>query len=139
MQLSLAKEEDLPIVVKLVENVFNQSQYSLFGSFNSIDCFKLGLSILRNDLEGIIVVLKNDGDIVGAVVGQIFEQPFNRNIRTAAELAFWIDDDFRNYHSIHLLYGSFRKWAKIKGCHLLQFGKIKEAKKPEVTFMKRLK
>ncbi len=139
VSLSLATKDDLQDSVELIRDLFDNSVYSLYGTFNSKDILEVLNNTLEGGLsEGSIILLKEDSKIIGILVCSIIHQMFNRKEKTAVELAFWIAPEHRSYTSIKMVISAYKYWAKGVGCNTMLLGKTKNMNSPETYKIVRL-
>lgn len=69
--------------------------------------------------NGVVFVAEKEGEIVGAIAGQISPLWFNRRSKVAVELAWWVDEDSRNGRAAIGLLRFFEEWAKAKGATMI--------------------
>ena len=79
-------------------------------------------SAIENPLTTVLI-LEQDDEIVGAIVGLLSEMYMSQTI-LATELAWFVSKDYRGKKGSILLLKSFENWAKAQGAHYVVMGDI---------------
>jgi hypothetical protein len=139
--LKLGSLEDLDEIVSCVKELFDNSVYSNFSVFNKRDTEDTVRRILLGNKENGVVLLLTDeetGGITGILGCSYVSQMFNNKEKTAVELAFWIQPEYRDYSSLRLLLQAYKFWAKKIGCSTILFGKMKNKSSVESYIIRKL-
>lgn len=113
--MKIAELEDAPIIKEMGLEFLKNSGYSDLGDPSSIDdLIKQFIESPRNER---IIILEED---VGFIAGHSTPFIFNPNLRLAAEVAWWINEDKRGEGAGMKLKQAFEYWAKnVAGCQLI--------------------
>lgn len=109
IQVRRGTTEDIDALVEMGGRFFTYSAFSGFIKFEK-EAARASLNVLVD--TGIILVAVHDDQIVGGIAGVIAPIWFNQGARTATELAWWVDDEFRCTSAGIKLYRAFEQWAK---------------------------
>ena len=123
-------------VVELIYKLFKSSVYWKVAEFNPNDVKETILKVFEND--GSVVMLMDNKEPVGVIAASYMLQLFNKKEKTAVELAFWIEPEYRSFKNMRLLLGAYKYWAKMKGCTSILMGKLKNDKDIETYNVRRL-
>lgn len=87
---------------------FFESKYKLFGD---IDYIKAALVPLINNHP--FFIAENEIELrVGFISGNVFDHPFNPNIKTLLETFWWVDEAHRNSRAGAMLLNEFINYGK---------------------------
>jgi hypothetical protein len=140
LSLKLATLEDVPEVIPVIKNLFDNSVYKTKVIWNSEDIISSLEGIINLPrTDGVVIVLYNNGKAEGVIVASVMNHFFNKNHRTAVELAFWINEDSRSRASVKQLLGAYKYWAKRAGCHSILMGKLNNKNEVETYTIRKLR
>lgn len=132
LYLKIATEEDTQEVLSLLSELFYNSFYSNYSTFD--------FNVVKKRLEEfsgkgrenfVIVLLKQRDKAIGLVIGCKTPQLYNDSTSVATELAFWIKPESRTILGLRLLLAAYFFWAKNAGCTAATYGKLKGRSKRE--------
>lgn len=107
--LKLLEEHDIPRVVELGRNFFDASPYnSLTFSEQATENFLY--ACLARPENNICILAVEDEEVVGALVGSISNLPFSEDT-VAAEIAWWVEPDYRKGTVGRDLKEAYEYWA----------------------------
>lgn len=112
LKIRPADPQDADQLLALGERFFEFSQFSGFVAFDSAGCKESVLSIIR---DGIAYVAEIDGEIIGGILGVIVPVWFSPRHVVAAELGWWIDEQYRGGRAGVMLLRAFEGAAKVAG------------------------
>lgn len=101
--------EDLPDLVELALDMHKESPFKdyAFDEQATADTFKNNMTIMYTF----------DDFIKGYLVCKVIPHPFFSELRTAVEVAWYVDPDYRGKHPGVLL-DAFEEYAKSQGAHI---------------------
>lgn len=82
---------------------------------------ELVIQAIEDKINRVLVVLEDEGKAVGMITGVAQEHLMNRE-KTAFELIWWVDDEYRNSLWSVKLFEAFEYWAKRVGCKYIVTG-----------------
>lgn len=137
IRLRLATRDDLPAFLELTEELFNNTVYSTFSSFDTEHVSERFLASLEADQTKLCTVVLVNGE---APVGLITmaRTGFMNKEEMAVEVAFWIKPEFRTKKTIKMLLQAYFYWARKVGCKAAFVGKLKGKQAPEQYLVRRL-
>lgn len=137
LQLRLATRDDLPAFLELTEELFNNTIYSTFSSFDTEHVSDRFLASLEADQSKLCTVVLVKGE---APVGLITmaRTGFMNKEEMAVEVAFWIKPEHRTKKTIKMLLQAYFYWARKVGCKAAFVGKLKGKQAPEQYLVRRL-
>lgn len=109
MELKLAEEKDREDFIRMCKNFFEVSPFSkmTFSRKRLDGVFDVHLT---NKLNAIVILLTDEGKNVGMVVGHC-DSPLFAEETIASELAWWVDEDYRNSKKASELVFAYEDWA----------------------------
>jgi GNAT superfamily N-acetyltransferase len=125
--IRLAKEKDLPSLVKMARRFFEASGYSDITSFDR-DSFRATFSNLIFNHAAVVLVAEKDEQAVGMAAALIYPFYFNANHRTSQEMLWWVDPEHRGIGSE--LFEALEREVKVRGAESLTMVTL-EALTPE--------
>lgn len=127
--------EDIDALVDMGERFF---AFSAFSEFTPLDPDSVRNSLLSLLDGGVVFVAEHEQQIVGGIVGMMTSVWFNQNVRTATELAWWVDEEHRTTSAGIKLYRAFESWAAEQGAQAIVMSDlvIRGAAPAENLFMK---
>lgn len=135
--LKLAKEEDVPDLLKLSRDLYEESIYSRNTAFAE-DQVEATLDMSTSEHDKICtVMLKKEEETIGFITMAASNYHFS-NEKMAIELGFWIKPDHRSFSNLRKLVSSYFYWAKKIGCKTAMLGKLKDKHSPEYYIIRRL-
>ena len=137
LRLKLATRDDLPAFLELTEELFNNTIYATFSTFDIKHVSERFLASLEADQTKICTVVLVNGE---APVGLITmaRTGFMNKEEMAVEVAFWIKPEFRTKKTIKMLLQAYFYWARKVGCKAAFVGKLKGRQAPEQYLVRRL-
>lgn len=137
LQLRLANRDDLPAFLELTEELFNNTIYSTFSTFDTEHVSDRFLASLEADQSKLCTVVLTSGE---APVGLITmaRTGFMNKEEMAVEVAFWIKPEYRTKKTIKMLLQAYFYWARKVGCKAAFVGKLKGKQAPEQYLVRRL-
>lgn len=104
--------EDIDALVDMGGRFFAFTAFSGFIPFDP-DAVRTALIALLDG--GVVFVAEREQQIVGGIVGMASSVWFNQNARTATELGWWVDEQYRHTSAGIKLYRAFEAWAVEQG------------------------
>ena len=92
MTIRSAKVEDIPQIIDLAKKFHAVSGYDCL----EFDCDTVGRLALQSIDQGLCAAAEVDGKIVGFLAGMQFPALLNANIMVGAEVAWWVEPEYRN-------------------------------------------
>jgi RimJ/RimL family protein N-acetyltransferase len=109
-----AEIEDLDGLTECAKRFFEYAGYAEQGTPLDPQSFKdLVQGYIESD-NGIVLVLMDGDKVVGSIAGHVNEWGFNRNIKMAVELHYWVDEGYRGKNSVKMLI-LYEKYAQALG------------------------
>lgn len=137
--IDTAKEQDLESVVQLLELFYNEipgsSDYLSFSRAKVRSDLRLALA----DHYAVVLVSREEegGTPTGLLYGRVGGTPFSDEL-VAAEIAFYLQPEFRRGSTARDLVARFESWARSRRCRLVGLSAF-SVNKPVGTFYKRLR
>lgn len=125
MNVTIAKLSDIPSVVDLSEQLYKETQYTLYN-FNRDKVTTLVRNCISgNPKEGIILLSTLEGKTVG-VLGALSVEPTFSVDRLATEWIWWVDKNLPDYKKRLLeLYNGYEYWARnVAKCKAMMVGRM---------------
>jgi GNAT superfamily N-acetyltransferase len=137
LRLRLATRDDLPAFLELTEELFDNTIYSTFSTFDTKHVSDRFLASLEGDQTKVCTVVLVNGE---APVGLITmaRTGFMNKEEMAVEIAFWIKPEYRTKKTIKMLLQAYFYWARKVGCKAAFVGKLKGRQAPEQYLVRRL-
>lgn len=107
-----AAKEDIDAMLALGAAFFG---FSRFAEFVPFDPAGARASVASCVDSGIAFVAEQDGLIIGGIIGVLCQVWFSPNSTTAAELGWWVDEDYRGSMAGVRLLRAFESAAKDAG------------------------
>lgn len=113
MHIRHATDADLDTLIALGERFF---AFSRFVDFVPFDAAHARASLAHIQQSGVVLVAEaSDGRIAGGIVGAMVPLWFNPSVRVAAEMAWWVDEEFRGTSAGVKLARAFEQWGRERG------------------------
>jgi GNAT superfamily N-acetyltransferase len=91
MTVRVGTAEDFVACIPMAERFWRVAGYQIpFDADSTLDYFEMGLN------AGLFSVAEKNGQVIGFVIGISAPCMVNRNYRVAAELAWWMEPEYRN-------------------------------------------
>ena len=136
--LKIATNDDILQILELLEKLHRASVYSKYGVFIASDVQKLVRNLLsKPQSDGCIILLYTD-KAVGLLACSYMYQLFNQSHKSAVELAFWIEPEYRTISNTKKLLGAYKYWASSTGCATMLIGKLQDKDTTETYSIRRL-
>jgi len=121
--LKLALEEDREDFVRMCKNFFDKSPFKgMTFARTGIDA--VFSTHLVDKTQAIVILYNVDGKNVGMIAG-IASSPLFAEEAIASELAWWVDEDYRNNRESSKLIYAFEDWAVRVGAYGSSLASIK--------------
>lgn len=88
-----ARNEDLAECVSFGRKFWEMTEYSQWFDYDEDSIETICSIMLENNT---MVVVEDNGEIVGAAGGYVSPWPFNLNVNAGSELFWYVDDGYRN-------------------------------------------
>lgn len=138
LHLKVAEKDDIPVIIPLLEELYNASIYKELASFNKQDIEKALIHTTTQHIgQGCSILLYKDLQPVGVLICSYMTHFFNSEHKTAVELAYWIKPEAKDYKTSRLLLKAYKEWAKRIGCKSYLLGKL-QPDAPEKTILRKL-
>jgi hypothetical protein len=130
MQISLATRDDIPVLVKLAEDLIKTTKYSILQfSADKVEKALLG-TFEQGQTKSVCLVAKKDGKIVGSIIGYKDQTPFSED-PVAFEFLWWCQPG-TSKRQLLKLYEGYEYWAKnVAKCKALLVGQLHFKHAPE--------
>lgn len=126
LRLKIADQSDIKGILRLVKQLFGSSVYASNLDIDEEHVKNLALQYTQADQQqGCIILLVKRDKPVGLLACSHMPLLFNPKYKSAVELAFWIEPEYRNNTSLKMLLGAYKYWAKRVGCTHIMYGKMK--------------
>jgi len=109
-----AEIKDLEGLTQCARRFFEYADYAARGTPLDEDCFKEKVAEYIEDPNGIVLLLMDKDRVAGGIAGYVGEWCFNKNIKMAVELFYWVDEEYRGLNSAKLFI-LYEKYAKACG------------------------
>lgn len=109
MYLKLAEEKDREDFIRMCKNFFDVSPFKMM-TFSRTQLDGVFDVALNNRLNAIVILLVEGEDNVGMVVGHC-ASPLFAEESIASELAWWVDEAYRNSRKAGELINAYEDWA----------------------------
>jgi GNAT superfamily N-acetyltransferase len=137
MYLKLAEEKDREDFIRMCKNFFEVSPFSKM-TFSRTQLDGVFDVALNNRLNAIVILLVEGEDNVGMVVGHC-SSPLFAEESIASELAWWVDEEYRNSKKASELVFAYEDWAVRIGAWASNMAFIEGVSPPSVQkFYERL-
>jgi GNAT superfamily N-acetyltransferase len=135
IQVRRGTAEDIDALVDMGGRFF---AFSAFSGFIPYDADAVGASLSAIVDQGALFVATCDEQLIGGIVGMLSPVWFNQNARTATELAWWVDEEYRHTSAGIKLYRAFEQWATEQGADAIVMSDlvIRDAAPAENLFKK---
>lgn len=130
MQISLATRDDIPVLVKLAEELIKTTQYNILQfSPSKVENAVLG-TLEQNATKSVCLVGKKDGQIVGSIIGYADQTPFSEDL-VAFEFLWWVKPGISK-RSLLQLFEGYEFWARnVAKCKAMLVGQLHFKNAPE--------
>lgn len=128
IELKIATWDHFPDILEMSEKFHQASPYKDTEVFDESRVSEIIIPIIESPIDRIILVLENSETkrAVGMVIGTTTLGLFSRS-KIAAELAWWVDPEYRTKHSLRLLDG-FLYWAQnVAKCDTVQMALLENS------------
>lgn len=115
MTVRAGTAEDFIPCVQMAERFWSVAGYAEsipFDADSTVDYFVMGLN------SGLFSVAEKDGKVIGFVIGVSAPCMVNRDYKVAAELAWWIEPEYRNGMDAIRLIKHIENQAQQQGCKI---------------------
>lgn len=113
-----AVPDDLPALLEMSQRFFDASGYTGIATFDA-DSVTETLVKLATSEEGRLLVADKEGKAIGFCGALAFPHYFNRNILSAQELFWWVDEPYRKTGAGKALLRGVEEWAASVGASSL--------------------
>lgn len=139
LSLKLASVSDVPTLLELLYKLHGESAYEKVVEWKPEDVTAVLHRIIGGKKEeGCVILLVDVETTVGLIaVSHIFHM-FNVAHKTAVEIAYFIEPEYRTPAAHKLLLKAYKFWARKIGCHSILMGKIKNKNEVETYTIRRL-
>jgi L-amino acid N-acyltransferase YncA len=117
MEVRKATAEDLPAILRMARKFYAETSYAALTPMS--DDAVIGLARMIMD-TGVLLVAEVQGDVVGMVALMVLPFMFNRDVRTAHEVAWWVDPDERASGAGIALMRALERACRAAGCRAIQ-------------------
>lgn len=121
IELKIATWDHFPDIMEMAERFHQTSPYRDTEVFDESRVAEIVIPAIENPVDRIVLVLEDTESrrAVGMVIGMTTQGIFSRS-KIAAELAWWVNDEYRTRHSLRLL-DAFLYWAQnVAKCDTVQ-------------------
>lgn len=116
LSLKLATNSDLEAFLRMSQSFYEASPFYPTVSYNNEKLKELlHSSALSGNSRSVVILLLDDEEPVGMIVGYAGEVPFS-NDKVASELAWWVDPPYRGRREALQLVDAYEAWAVRVGC-----------------------
>lgn len=139
LSLKIATLDEAPVLLELLHKLYRESAYEKIINWeeNSVSS-TLRRMLTGKQEEGCVVLLKDGEKTVGLIAVSYILQMFNVNHKTAVEVAYFIEPEYRTPAAHKALLKAYKFWARKVGCHSILMGKIKNMNEVETFTIRRL-
>lgn len=139
--LRLANKLDSPVVISLLEQLHANSAYAKLIPFQKGTTSELFEKLLDSKNEDACCILSclDTGETVGLIICSSMGHMFNKDERTAIEIAFWINPKYRTFSRVKELLKAYHYWAKKIGCSSILTGTLQGTSATEIYKIRRIK
>lgn len=138
LHLKIADENDIPVIIPLLRELYENSAYKEIDKFEEKDIAEsLKFTTSQHLSQGCSLLLYVDMKPVGVLICSYMKHFFNQNHKTAVELAYWIQPEYKTYSTSRLLLKAYKEWAKRVGCKSYLLGKLRD-NRPEETLLRKI-
>ena len=138
VRLKLAKKEDATPVASFFRELYDNSIYSKITKYKEEDVAELVEKVSDSPDTGVVILLVDNEAIVGAMICSYMNQIFNKEEKSAVEIAFWIKPEYKSISNLKSILGAYRYWAKQMGCTSILYGKLKNDSSVESYIVRKL-
>jgi GNAT superfamily N-acetyltransferase len=107
---------DMPGITDCAKRFFEYAQFDRQGLTLDVGSFEEMIGEYIKSQNGITILLMDDYYVAGGIAGLVQEWGFNRDIKLAVELFYWVDEKYRGRNSVKLLM-LYEKYAKALGAN----------------------
>lgn len=135
--IRLATEADLPDIIRMVRSLKDHSPSLASLDYEPEKVAAVVGTVSANPLIGICLISAQPNP-VGMIIGSVSEMIFSFQ-KVAAELAWWMDEDYRKSRDAVQLIGAFEYWAEnVAQVNLIQMSSTLTHQTPQIEkFYKR--
>lgn len=113
--IKIATLEDLPGVLNVVKNFFDNSPFNGLAEFDPSIASDTAKNIILGPKEnGVVLIYITGGVVKGILAGLAHQMMFSKD-KVATELCWWVDEDARSKESLDLI-EAYEFWAEKVGC-----------------------
>ena len=137
--LRLAGLQDKEPILRLIEELFNNSVYSKAAEFSPDDTWAHVERAIKGEPDvSAVILLLDDGVPIGILGCSAMVQMFNSSEKTGVELVFWITPGKRTQSGMKKLLKAYRYWCKKIKCTSILMGKMKTNDSVEIYSIRKL-
>jgi hypothetical protein len=127
LTLKIATYDHFPEILEMFERFHGSSNYKNC-EFDQSKMSDVVINAIEDKSSQCLVVLVDESNSAkGVLFGSISEQIFNRE-RTAFEIVWWVNPEYRNTRASIRLFKAFEYWAKKTNCTNIVTGAAEETK-----------
>lgn len=132
MSLKLATLEDRDDVLRMCRSFFEVTPYASVCTYNDLKVDALlKLAHTSNYQECLFLLFEENGIPHGLIVGYATQTPFSDDL-IAAELAWWVDPEYRGTKGSMELVLAYETWARKIGCKHITMSLLPSLTNPKV-------
>lgn len=111
-----ASHEDIPVIVEMSRKFYAGTSYSRFAEFNE----EVVANLARTLIETGVMLVADEGHVVGMVGLFVGPFMFNGNVLAAYEVVWWVEPDAQGHGAGKALLAAIEPACKAKGCASIQ-------------------
>lgn len=116
--IRFAEAKDLQDCLRMARRFHEASPYSDLP-FDEEKCKKLFRKYLEGNRAELLILLAEDRDVFGMIIGLRGELPFSSSV-VSTELAWWVDPEYRRSRDSLMLFKAYQEWSRRVGAEITQ-------------------
>ena len=114
MRFKHADISDLNGITDCAKRFFKYAGFEKQGLPLDVESFEEMVAGYIKGQNGIVILLMDEDYVAGGIAGKVETWGFNKDIKLAIELFYWVDEKYRGKDSVKLLF-LYEKFAKALG------------------------
>jgi GNAT superfamily N-acetyltransferase len=106
--------KDLSGITDCARRFFEYAQFDKQGLTLDVGSFEEMIGEHIKSQNGIVILMMDGDYVAGGIAGMVQEWGFNKSIKLAVELFYWVDEKYRGRNSLKLLI-LYEEYAKALG------------------------